>query len=260
MTDSILVDHAFPPMAVVTLNRPSKRNAVTLHMWRQLAQTFTTLSADGTVRAILLTGYGAHFSAGADIYEFQSLRHDAKAGGDYDSTVDAAVESIMSSSKPTIAAIAGVCVGGGCSLAMACDFRIAQSNATFGIPAARLGIVYGALDTRNLMALVGVANAKRILFSGETIAATDALRMGLIDEVTNDSPFDAARDFGHLLAANAPISIAGSKSIIAALHSPLSDDCRTAAIRWQRSSLNSSDYQERVRAYIEKRRATFDDV
>jgi len=260
MTDHILVDRTSAPLAVVTLNRPYKRNAVTLDMWRQLAQIFATLSDDSTVRAILLTGSASHFCAGADLYEFQSLRHDAAVGSDYDSTVDTAVESIMSVPKPTIAAIAGVCVGGGCSLAMACDFRVAENQSTFGIPAARLGIVYGALDTRNLITLVGVTNAKRMLFSGEMISAADALRMGLIDTVTDDSSLDAACDLGCVLAANAPISIAGSKSIIAALNSPLDDNRRAAAIKWQRLSLNSSDYREGIRAYIEKRRASFDDV
>jgi hypothetical protein len=151
--------------AFVTLNRPSKRNAVTLSMWRDIARLFGELSGNDAVRAIMLTGAGGNFSVGADISEFASVRDDIALSAEYEVAVDAATEAIAGVVKPTIAVVDGFCLGGGCHLAMACDFRLAKDDASFGIPAARLSIVYGFRSTQRLLALVGVTQAKRILFS-----------------------------------------------------------------------------------------------
>ncbi|MGQ0663904.1 MAG: enoyl-CoA hydratase-related protein [Pseudomonadota bacterium] len=242
-------------LAVVTLNRPERRNALTLAMWRELGQLFHGLKADAEVRAVVLTGAGPHFCAGADISEFGAVRMSVAEGRIYSQAVDECGDAILGLPKPTIAAVGGYCIGGGCGLALACDFRIAGADAVFAIPAARLGIVYGLRETRNVLAVVGLANAKRILFSGDRFAAAEAARMGLIDRLAAGSALDAARDFARALVRNAPLSIAGAKAILHGLTGgPIDEPSVRAAVE---AALASEDYREAVHAFLEKREPVF---
>src|SRR5262249_47252026 len=149
--------------------------------------------------------------------------------------------------KPTIAAVTGYCLGGGCALAMACDFRIAHRSARFGIPAARLGTVYGVLDSRNLMNLVGLPRAKETLFGGREFDAARGLAPGFADRLTERPALDEAREWSAALAESAPLSIAAAKLILNALAAgeveAKADDIRTAMNR----AGDSKDYQEGVR-------------
>ncbi len=169
-------------VATLTLNRPEKRNAVTLALWRNIGATVTALGERADVRVIVITGSGASFCAGADIAEFAEVRANEQQVVEYEAAFDGCCDAVEAVAKPTIAAINGFCMGGGCNLAMACDFRFAVPVAQFSIPAARLSIVYGTAGTRRLLRLVGLANAKRILYSAQRFSASDALRMGFIDE------------------------------------------------------------------------------
>ena len=253
----IVVDIEPSAVAVVTLDRPAKRNAVTLGMWRELASIFDRLGADREVRAVVLTGRGDHFSAGADISEFGASRRDATDAIAYERDVDHCTESLMKLPKPTIAAVTGYCLGGGCALAMACDFRVAHRSARFGIPAARLGTVYGVLDSRNLLNLVGLPRAKEILFSGGQFDATDALAIGFIDRLVDEAALDDARQFSARLAESAPLSIAAAKLILNAVADG-DVDRKTDEIRGAMDRAgDSKDYQEGVRAFLEKRRPAF---
>src|SRR6266700_6807898 len=119
-------------IAYVALNRPSARNAVTLAMWRELAETFSRFAADRDLRAVVLTGEGKDFSVGADISEFEKIRNDKQQSAEYEVSVDACSGAIAELRKPVIAAISGYCLGGGCHLALACDFRFADRTATVG--------------------------------------------------------------------------------------------------------------------------------
>src|SRR4029078_7305213 len=123
-------------IAHVALNRPALRNAVTLAMWRELAETFSRFAADREVRAVVLTGEGTDFSVGADISEFDTIRNDRQQSADYEGAVDACSGEIAGLGKPVVAAISGYCLGGGCHLALACDFRFADRTAGVGISAA----------------------------------------------------------------------------------------------------------------------------
>jgi dienelactone hydrolase len=161
-------------IAVVTFNRPERRNAFTLGMWREVPRICAALEADAGVRGIVFTGADGHFSAGADILEFEAVRKTAGDAHAYEEAVDACCDAMAVISKPTIAAISGFCMGGGCHVAVSCDFRFTDPEAAFGIPAAKLSIVYGIRATQKLLALVGMANAKRILFAGDRIAAAEA--------------------------------------------------------------------------------------
>lgn len=243
-------------IATVTLNRPASRNALTLAMWQQIARLFTDLGADRGVRGIILTGAGSSFSVGADIIEFDKVRNTPEQAAAYEVAVDAAADAIFAAPKPTIAAIDGYCLGGGCHLALACDFRFARPSAMLGIPAARLSIVYGVRSTERLLALVGLSAAKRILYGGQRIDAAEAARQGLVDEI-HDDVLAAARASALALADNAPLSIAGAKGILNALttgQGTLDASRAEAAID---RAVGSRDYAEGRRAFAEKRAPKF---
>ncbi|MGA8323672.1 MAG: enoyl-CoA hydratase-related protein [Xanthobacteraceae bacterium] len=252
MADIELTQHG--ASAVVTLNRPSKRNAVTLPMWKDIARLFGELGGDETVRSVVLTGAGGNFSVGADISEFESVRDNIALSAEYEVAVDAATEAIAGVAKPTIAVVDGFCLGGGCHLAMACDFRFAKTGATFGIPAARLSIVYGFRSTRRLLALVGLTQAKRILFLGERFDAAEAVRIGMADGCSDD-PTAIAERMAATLADNAPLSVAGAKFILNGLASADVDPAAVQAIIDRASA--SEDYKEGRLAFAEKRRPVF---
>ena len=240
--------------ALVTLNRPSKRNAVTLNMWKDIARLFSELGANNAVRAIVLTGAGGNFSVGADISEFASVRDDIALSAEYEVAVDAAAEAIAGVAKPAIAVVSGFCLGGGCHLAMACDFRLAKNDASFGIPAARLSIVYGFRSTQRLLALVGLTPAKRILFLGERFDAAEAVRIGMADGQSAD-PMAMADQMAAILAGNAPLSVAGAKFILNGLASGSADPAAVQAIIDHASA--SEDYKEGRLAFAQKRRPKF---
>jgi enoyl-CoA hydratase/carnithine racemase len=255
--DDIVVRREPPGIAWVVLDRPARRNAVTASMWRTLGALFTELGASDDVRVIVLTGTGEHFCAGADIAEFGDVRAGSRSAEAYEHDVDACAAAIAASPRPTIAAVRGFCLGGGCGLALACDFRLADRTAQFGIPAARLGIVYGVQECRNLLSIVGLANAKRILFTAQRFDAAAAARMGLVDEVVDGSLPEATRAFAATLAENAPLSIAGAKLILTALaHGTVEQRAREIAAAVA-GSTESADYREGVRAFLEKRRPAF---
>lgn len=270
-------------IAVVTFNRPKTKNAMTLGMWKAIPGILSALERDPNVRSVILTGAGEDFSAGADISEFSKVRATDKQVWDYEVAVDACCDAIANINKPTIAVIRGFCLGGGAHLAMSCDFRYASSNAKFGIPAARLSIIYGVKGTQKLLNLVGLVQAKKILFGSQRFSAPEALKLGFIDYMTgsnsattkptffekllgkkkqgeqklSDDPMIAARGFAKLLASNAPLSISGAKYILngvamgrGALDSDLAEELIAAAGK-------SNDYQEGRKAFAEKREPQF---
>jgi enoyl-CoA hydratase/carnithine racemase len=244
-------------VATVTLNRPEKRNAVRFAMWKELARLFGEFGDDGTVRAVILTGAGGHFSAGADISEFGDVRDNAAGAAEYEHAGDAAMMAIRDCPKPVIAHIQGVCVGGALGLALCCDFRIADETARLGIPAARLGIVYSALETQLLMAAAGAAGAKRVLMTGRIFTVAEAARLHLVDEIATDAA-SVVRDLAATLAANAPLSVAGAKYIINAIAGGLVAERGAEMSALVTMALDSADYLEGRRAFMEKRAPRFE--
>lgn len=243
-------------VAYVVLNRTGARNAVTLAMWRELAETFLRFAADTELRAVVLTGEGKDFSVGADISEFDEIRNGKQQSAEYEVAVDACSGAIAELGKPVVAAISGYCLGGGCHLALACDFRFADRTATVGIPSAKLSIVYGVRSVQRLSALVGIANAKRILYSGDGYPAEQAKSMGLIDEIHDDTRL-AAEQLAARLAANAPLSIAGAKFMLNGLSMGAGALDLTAAQRLIDAASDSEDFREGRRAFAEKRPPRF---
>jgi enoyl-CoA hydratase/carnithine racemase len=243
-------------VALVSLNRPEVRNAVTLQMWRELAGIFAALAHDDQVRAIVLAGSGADFSVGADISEFDTIRGNKEQSAAYEVSVDACSAAIAGVAKPVIAAISGYCLGGGCHLALACDFRFADRDAKIGIPAAKLSIVYGVKSVQRLLALAGLANARRVLYSGERFDAARAQAMGLVDEVCDDS-IAASIGYAETLAGNAPLSIAGAKFMLNGLSMGDGALDLAAAERLIDQASDSDDFREGRRAFAEKRAPQF---
>lgn len=244
-------------IATVLLNRPAARNAMTLAMWQEVGLIFRTLAGDTTVRGILLAGAGGNFSVGADISEFAAVRGDAAAAAAYERAVDACADAIAEAPQPVVAALEGYCLGGGCHLALAADFRFAAPAAQIGIPAARLSIVYGVRSTQRLLALVGLTNAKRILYGADRIAGVAARDIGLADE-TAEQPVEAARAYLLNLATNAPLSIGGAKAILTGLSMGPGALDGAAADRLIDAAADSSDYEEGRRAFAEKRPPRFE--
>jgi enoyl-CoA hydratase/carnithine racemase len=243
-------------VAVVTLNREAKRNALTLALWTRLGETFAALDQDCDVRAIVLTGSGASFCAGADIAEFARVRSDAAQTVEYERVYDLCCDTIAATSKPTIAAINGYCMGGGCNVAMSCDFRYAAPSATFAIPAACLSIVYGVAGTQRLRNLVGLSHAKWILYGAKTFDAERAYRIGFVDGSAPDA-LASAKVLAQELVDNAPLTISGAKYILDHLDDRKSTSFREAVDKLLDEAAQSDDYREGRAAFAERRRPRF---
>ncbi|MEV6104812.1 enoyl-CoA hydratase-related protein [Streptomyces sp. NPDC051940] len=233
-------------VATVVIAHPAKRNAMTTEMWRELPVLLDGLAADPAVRALVLTGEGDTFCAGADI---GSLREGADASK---GLAVAAEEALAAFPKPTLAEVRGYCVGGGCQLAAACDLRFAAEDASFGITPAKLGIVYAESSTRRLVRLVGPATAKYLLFSGELIGAERALRTGLVDEVL---PAEAlgkrVAEFTAVLSRRSQLTQAAAKEFA----DGVADGDRIA--QWEEQMRTSGDTAEGVAAFLERREPRF---
>ncbi|GEP54452.1 3-hydroxybutyryl-CoA dehydratase [Reyranella soli] len=245
-------------IVTVTLNRPAKRNAVSLAMWRRLAEIFAGVGQQDGVRAVVLTGAGGNFCAGADISEFATVRADSKMGEAYEAVADRATRAVRDCELPTIAAVSGYAMGGGCGLALACDFRIGDASTRMGIPAARLGIVYGPLDCSLLLRQVGLANAKRVLYSGRAFDLADCRRMGLADMAAEQgSALEAAHAFAADLSKNAPLSIRGAKLVLDALATGTADARAGEIDVFIGRAMDSADYKEGAAAFAAKRPPRF---
>ncbi|MDA0704735.1 MAG: enoyl-CoA hydratase-related protein [Proteobacteria bacterium] len=257
--DAIRIDRADPAIPIVTIDRPERRNSMSLAMWRRLATVFEDLAADEEARVVILTGAGGFFCAGADISEFKAVRSGPEDGAVYEQAVRSCGQAIERLPKATVAAISGFCIGGGFGLAQVCDFRIADVTASFAIPAARLGIVYNSHECQTLLNLVGLAQAKRILFGAERFDAAEAERIGFVDRMAGEGEgaLAAARSFAAGMAGNAPLTISGVKLILNALAAGeverQADDIAAAG----NAALASEDYQEGIRAFAEKRSPVF---
>ncbi|EGX55109.1 enoyl-CoA hydratase/isomerase [Streptomyces zinciresistens K42] len=231
-------------VATVVVHHPAKRNAMTAAMWRALPPLLDTLAADPGVRALVLTGEGATFCAGADISTLRGSPREAQK------LAVAAEEALAAFPKPTLAAVRGHCVGGGAQLAAACDLRFARADSLFGITPAKLGIVYPASATRRLVALVGPASAKYLLFSGELIDAERALRTGLVDEVLPEGRLGKrVAEFTRTLVARSALTQAAAKEF--------ADGRTDRDEHWAAQARGGGDTAEGVAAFLERRPPRF---
>lgn len=254
---AIIVDHPHRGIAVITINRPERRNALDGHAWRDLGEAFSAVARNADLRAIILTGAGGHFCAGDDIVAFSRVRDDEPRRAQYWDWIMACYAAIASAPVPVIAAINGVCVGGGCTLALRSDFRIAHTSARFGIPPAKLGLVYPEASTRLLSAVVGITMAKRLLYTGDIIEAREARACGLASAIVDGDVVGAAVEFAAPILANAPIALAATKLLCDAIAEDRVDDVRAQFEALFRRADSSEDSREGARAFAEKRRPNF---
>ena len=246
-------------VCIVTINQPKRRNALSLAMWQGLADIFGYASAAREIRSVILTGAEGDFSSGADISEFDDLRHSAQSAAFYDAENDRAVEAIRRCSKPTIAAMSGCAIGGGLSVALACDFRVADASLRIGIPASRLGVLYSIVDCQLLYDRLGATSAKEILFSGRLFGLEDATRLGLVDRVADGDQygFDVAHAFSLECAMGAPLSVQGHKAIFDAIEAGELENRRVDLQILIDRAFDSEDYAEGRRAFAERREPIF---
>ena len=259
MSDTLLL-HKEPPLAWIVFNKPERRNAVDLDMWRTLPQLVAEVAADDDLRVLLLRGAGEEaFISGADISQFGKVRSGAEATRGYDQAVAGALKSLAGLEKPVITMIHGFCMGGGCSVAVMCDLRLCADDARFGIPAARLGIAYPLeRGVERLVHIVGVSNAAEILMTARVYNAEEAAHMGLVNRVLPKAELESyTREYALKLADNAPLSVAAHKFFVreSAKAATLRD--MEAVKSWSTRCFGSQDYQEGVKAFMEKRRPQF---
>ena len=207
MTDTILVEGRGDPIVTVTLNRPEKLNALTRPMWKRLGEAFRELSADDSVRCIVLRGAGTKaFAPGNDISEFATERSNVEQARDYGNDMRATIEAIDHCRHPVVAQIHGICVGGGLEIAGLCDLRICGESSRFGVPINRLGLVMAYAEIGSLIALAGEATALEILLEGRVFDAREAKDKGLVTRVVADDQVETeARATARRIADGAPL-------------------------------------------------------
>jgi enoyl-CoA hydratase len=257
--DGKILQSVVDGVGVITFNNAEKRNAMSLEMWEGFGNALTELRDDERVRVVVLTGAGDRaFVSGADISQFEKTRHNAQASEEYSRRSAAQRALLADYPKPTIACIRGFCLGGGMLVAMLSDIRIASDTSRFGIPAAKLGIAYGYDGLRHLVSLVGPSWARLIMYTGMKIDAAEALRIGLVDRILPAPQlWDATMEIARTISGNAPLSIKASKITIAqVLKDPEKRDMK-AIDAIGNACMDSEDFREGRRAFMEKRKPNF---
>lgn len=246
-------------VATITINRPSKLNALNQDVMTELDAVGTVVGDDPDIRVVIITGAGDRaFVAGADISELNALES-ANAGAVMAARGQAIFTQFAYMPKPVIAAINGYALGGGCELLLACDIRIAAESARIGQPEINLGIIPGYGGTQRLARLVGYGMAKYLIFSGEQISAAEAREIGLVDIVVPDDELPtAAMELAQKLAAKAPLAMMMAKEAInMAAETGLESGLAFEAAQFGLVAA-TSDAREGTRAFLEKRAPNFE--
>lgn len=244
-------------VARLTFARPDKHNAISFGMWSAIPEVVAAVEHDPAVKVLLVTGAGDNFSAGADIGEFRDLRSNADGATLYDKSVYNAVQALAGMAKPSVAMIRGNCIGGGCQLATACDFRFAADGARFGITPSKLGIVYEFPSTKLLVSLIGPANARYFLLSGELIDSTRAREIGLVNETfAAEALAESTMRFVQTLCSRSQFAVRGMNRIIGKIAAGAQEpDEEVDRIRAE--AIHGEDYAEGVAAFLERRPPRF---
>jgi enoyl-CoA hydratase/carnithine racemase len=246
-------------VATVLFSNPAKMNAVSFDMWSAVPAALAALDADPAVRVVVIAGDGDKaFISGADISQFEKLRGTAGAQAEYNKAVEKAYLAPINCSKPVIARIRGICIGGGLGFAAACDLRICSEDAVFRMPAARLGLGYSPTGVRRFMNVIGAANTSDIFFTARKFDAQEALRMGFVSRVVPAAQLEqAVAETCELIAENAPLTVAAAKfAVQQALKDPAERDM-AKAVHMVETCFASADHKEGRKAFMDKRKPSF---
>ncbi len=235
----------------ITFNRPEARNALTWAMYDGLVAALEQAGRDPAIRALVLTGAGGRaFAAGTDIGQFRTFSQPEDAIG-YEQRIDAVLNVLEACRVPTIAAIAGACIGGGAAIAACCDLRIAAPGARFGFPIAKtLGNCLSMANLARLSQLIGAARVKDIVFTARLIETEEALQIGLVSEVVPgpDALLPRAGALARLIAGHAPLTIQSTKLALKKLRGEVVEDEALILMCYQ-----SADFREGMDAFLTKR-------
>ena len=252
MNDDLILCTRDGHVATVTLNRPDKLNAMTRPMWQRLGALMRELSADDTLRCIVLRGAGGKaFSPGNDIGEFATTRSNFDQGKAYGATLHGALGAIAECTHPTVALIEGICVGGGLEMAALCDMRICGESSRFGVPINKLGLVMAHAELAALVQLAGRATALELLLEGRIVGAREALDKQLVHRVVADDQVEAeAYATARRIAAGAPLVARWHKQFLRrlAVDAPLSEAERDEGFR----CYDTEDFRIGYQAFLDK--------
>lgn len=241
----------------IVFNNPAKHNALSLDMWSAVPLLLKQVQADEQVRLVVFSGAGDKaFVSGADISQFADQRAAREAVLHYEALAEEALLAIYQCAKPTLASIQGYCIGGGVNVAMACDIRLAHSQAVFAIPAARLGLGYRYSALKNLVDLIGVGAAKDLFLSARRIDAIEALRLGLVSRVADDLAALQA-EYVQAISDNAPLTLRAAKVVIDQIVQPSPSLDQALCTQLIQDCFQSADYTEGRTAFMEKRKPVF---
>jgi enoyl-CoA hydratase/carnithine racemase len=243
-----------PPLARLRLDRPQRRNAMTLAMWSALPDLCAEIERREDARVLIVEGAGGHFCAGADISEFDWVFRGAEASQKYLGAIEIGLEALIALNRPAIAVLEGAAIGGGLALGLCCDLRFCAEDAHLAIPPAKLGLLYGPVETRRLVELVGPARAKDLLFSGRRVETAEALAIGLVDRRIPAAELVAAVErYAREIAALSQTSVRGVKRVIEALAGGEESSARALV----EAAALGADFREGRAAFAGKRKPRF---
>ena len=243
----------------IRFNNPAKHNALSVDMWEAVPVLLKLAQEDDRVRLVVFSGEGQRaFVSGADISQFEDMRAAKEAVARYESMAEQALMGIHDFPKPTLACIRGYCIGGGVNVAISCDIRIACDDASFGIPAARLGLGYRYSAMKNLVDLIGPGAAKDLFFTARRVPAAEALSLGLVSRVCASDALDALlAEYTSALAENAPLTVMAGKAITREILKPSPELDQAMCATLIRGCFESADYTEGRTAFMQKRKPVF---
>jgi enoyl-CoA hydratase len=243
----------------VIFNNPERHNAVSLEMWEAVEALIDGFAVDQAIRVVVLCGAGGKsFVSGADISKFDQERGSEEAVARYNERIQAVYTKVDEFPKPTLAMIDGYCLGGGLALAVCCDLRFCSAKSRFGLPAARLGLGYPFEGLKRLIDTVGPGAAKDIVFSARRLDAAEALRIGLVQNVVDESELEEfVAGYARQVAGNAPLTVTAMKRIMGEVLKDAADRDMQLCRDLVAACFASEDYKEGRRAFAEKRDPQF---
>ncbi|MGH7899328.1 MAG: crotonase/enoyl-CoA hydratase family protein [Candidatus Binatia bacterium] len=250
--------------ATLWLARPEKRNAMGSAFWNELPQAMAELDRDDRVRAVVVAGRGRDFTVGLDLKAMGGSLFESEPKGrfaflDEVDRLQGSISAVANCRKPVIAAVHGLCLGGGIDLITACDIRYASRDAVFSIRETKIAIVADVGTLQRLPAIIGKGHVAELAFTGDDVSAERALEIHLVNRVfaDADTTVAAARDLAERIAANSPLAVIGTKQVLEYCEGKSVEDGLKYVATWNAAFLKSDDLKEAMLAFLEKRKPNF---